>query len=423
MKGHFVRERQALFYADKTDELIRRGALRIMRRVLARLSDRAWVRELSDDRERAPRAPSREAQPASADSKRLTVRDLSLGPVEFFRSTLLREPSFEAVLVLYRRRAQWDTDDATLNPRNLFIRHYRRVPVADLALLMPDKRPAMRAVDRLTVASYGLTATLAAIPLLSFSVEPGSWTWILAASTFTAALSKVLFRYRFTKSYYHEAVNSHAARNSANADAGVLSFLIEQAVEQQLKRACSLYTALLLSQPPPPDCEGGPTASGGGGGSDRGLSAAELQRAVSALLAAEAETPREAAFYAQPWPRTTADVATALDTLAPLGLWRPLAGRLVRDRAAGERRWEPAPLPAARESIHECWSTLLEGPPAADCSWPWSAELGGGSTSRTEGGGASEGDTEGGGGDGRAPSWGRGVIFGLAPNLRRHVLE
>ena len=409
VKGHFVRERQALFYADKTDELIRRGALRIMRRVLARLSDRAWVRELSDDRERAPQAPSREAQPASAHSKRLTVRDLSLGPVEFFRSTLLREPSFEAVLVLYRRRAQWDTDDATLNPRNLFIRHYRRVPVADLALLMPDKRPAMRAVDRLTVASYGLTATLAAIPLLSFSVEPGSWTWILAASTFTAALSKVLFRYRFTKSYYHEAVNSHAARNSANADAGVLSFLIEQAVEQQLKRACSLYTALLLSQPPPPpSCEGGPpTASGGG---DRGLSAAELQRAVSALLAAEAETPREAAFYAQPWPRSAADVATALDTLAPLGLWRPLAGRLVRGHAAGERRWEPAPLPAARESIHECWSTLLEGPPAADCSWPWSAELGGGS--RAEGGGG-----------GCAPSWGRGVIFGLAPNLRRHVLD
>ena len=34
------------------------------------------------------------------------------------------------------------SSEMNMNPRNIFIRHYRRVPVADLQLLMPETTPA-----------------------------------------------------------------------------------------------------------------------------------------------------------------------------------------------------------------------------------------------------------------------------------------
>jgi hypothetical protein len=546
VKGHVVRERKAFFYADKLDELLRRASLRILRAGLARVANPSWVQELSGDtstssssdararaRARARAAvteqgtaaaslggdgcrsasasPAAAAASASASSNldRLTVRDLRLDLLEFLRSSTLREPCYSDVLVIFRRQAQWDTDDATLNPRNMFLRHYRRVPLADLTLLMPDKRPAMRAVDRLTCGSYSLTAVLAAVPLLSSahllpfmdfplapalysSVEPFSWTWILAASTFTAAVSKVFFRYRMTKSYYHEAVNSHAARNSANSDGGVLSFLVEQAVEEQFKRAVAIYTALAV-----------PTSDG--------MSASQIRHSLHVLLAQEtaagapqsavgthphqethdvattgtsisisrrtsasARTPAMTGIgdmemmdgvggmgaVALPWPQTDKEVAAMMDALAPLGLWQAMPSRVLRrssntnananagsnnvGTAAGERRWRSASVEDARSSIRECWTTLLEGPPLADNSWPWSggwksqsaaaaADKDSGTPPRwsmaTHDDDDDDDDDDVVHSGGMAsptlpldtlplpPQWGEGIIFGLAPDL------
>ena len=162
VKGHVVRERKAFFFADKLDELLRRAYLHILRAGLARVADPSWVQELSDERHdtstsalpkvvntTSSRAPCEiengssssdyNAYSAPTSSKysldRLTVRDLRLTVVESCCIAPARA-LLQDVLVLFRRQAQWDTDDATLNPRNIYLRHYRRVPLADLTLLM-----------------------------------------------------------------------------------------------------------------------------------------------------------------------------------------------------------------------------------------------------------------------------------------------
>ena len=273
---------------------------------------------------------------------------------------------------------------------------------------------------------YLLTASVAALPLLSSAglipfmssgVEMLSWTWIVASSTFTAAVSKVFFRYRMTRSYYHEAVNSHAARNTANTDSGVLSFLIEQAVEEQCKRAVAIYTALLTTGQTDTDTPA------------QGMSATELRKAVAELLTLErtawdnaggdtfSSSPGGSVSRgrAQPWPVQDDEIVTMMDTLAPLGLWKPVSPQRIRGRY--ERRWQAAAVDDARESIRECWSTLLEGPPAADSSWPWSAagvqEL----TTNGNTNGSRPNQGEGTLALPAPPKWGEGIIFGLAPNL------
>merc|ERR1719240_1992137 len=116
-----------------------------------------------------------------------------------------------------------------MNPRNIFIRHYRRVPLADLQLLMPETTPAMRGrpVDMLTFASLGLGVGIAAVPLL-LPAKLCTWlgaTWasataqLFAAGGSVLALGKLIGRYRFTRAYYAEAVASAAATNHAYSDA------------------------------------------------------------------------------------------------------------------------------------------------------------------------------------------------------------
>lgn len=274
-----------------------------------------------------------------------------------------------------------------------------------------------------------------------------------------------------TKSYYHEAVNSHAARNSANSDGGVLNFLIEHAAEEQFKRAIAVYAALAV-------------ANGTGEAEAEGMSASEIRQSLSEMLAEEtgAETKSlqnslasgiaatasittSMGAVAAPWPATDEEVTAIMDALAPLGLWRPIPSKLLRrsnqstnanngsayaesrthrrstsprvanqsqattteevdgvqqrQAAAFDQRWRHSSVEEAQASIRDCWSSLLEGPPLADCSWPWcapqvSVPLAVRADSSHRGNNASlDSSTE------APPRWGEGVIFGLVPNLRR----
>jgi hypothetical protein len=57
------------------------------------------------------------------------------------------------------------------------------------------------------------------------------------------ALGKLIGRYRFTRAYYAEAVASAAATNHAYSDAGCLRQLVDDSVEEQLKRGVSAMEA------------------------------------------------------------------------------------------------------------------------------------------------------------------------------------
>ena len=126
-----------------------------------------------------------------------------------------------------------------------------------------------------------------------------------------------------TKSYYHEAVNSHAARNSANSDGGVLNFLIEHATEEQFKRAIAVYTAMAI-------------ADGTRRAEKVGMSASEIRQSLNTMLAEETDcrttNPPENSVtgnattvskntsmgaVATPWPATDEEVIAIMDALAP----------------------------------------------------------------------------------------------------------
>jgi hypothetical protein len=202
---------------------------------------------------------------------------------------------------------------------------------------------------------------------------------VLAGAAFTAALSKLIFRYRFTRSYYHQALSSAVARNHAGSDVLVLRGLVDEAVEQQYRWAIVIHTVLLrqLQQ----------QKRGGADVASSGMTAREVVCAVQALLAkCDADTAAtgdsdEGYVCADELKRaaTVESVECLLKDLMSLGLWLS-DGHEIGDRGGASRdnvhppamdlhgsttqstnvvRWRAVPLEDADLRVRDCWNDLL----------------------------------------------------------------
>ena len=127
--------------------------------------------------------------------------------------------------------------------------------------------------------------------------------------------------------------------------AGVLRFLVDEAVTEQTKRAMAVYTALHCAAD-----EG-----------SNGLSAEEVTTHAARLLAAASASHPDAiedsTLQTAPWPTHALAAEAVLDSLAPLGMWVEVDGGEGDD--GGGRRWCACPPAVAKQRLRQRWDSLL----------------------------------------------------------------
>jgi len=201
----------------------------------------------------------------SAFSARVSIAEKKLNPLSFVSFTTLQEPTFKDVVVVYRLAnpslprtlpiglAQtWKKEGKDFlkrfpNFRNIYVKRYNDVPMADLELLFPEKQVYMSVADRLRFGAMSIVGAAVMIPVLTdrsadFIASP---TWIIGVVASSSYLVRVLSRMYMSWAYYTSLTNAFTSENiQASGPAAVESIALD-ALEQSVKEIAVTYLAMV----------------------------------------------------------------------------------------------------------------------------------------------------------------------------------
>ncbi|GMH33630.1 hypothetical protein BSKO_01464 [Bryopsis sp. KO-2023] len=175
---------------------------------------------------------------------------------KFHRQVEIQEPRFKDIVVLYRKAKHKPMDmvnpsKATLSlaKRNIFIKLFEDIPMADLELIFPEKRVF---ITPLTLIQLGITVVIAIITAITTLMGTD-----LAMAVVLPALAIVLGRVAQVYSQLEQeraqmttTMATMLYNKTRDSQEGAVFTLLDEMAEQHFKEAVMAYALLLLSKDP-----------------------------------------------------------------------------------------------------------------------------------------------------------------------------
>jgi hypothetical protein len=183
--------------------------------------------------EKCPERPSQEFPEQFIE--RIALKDLPLGIGSLRQQTLIQEPTYQELVLLYRQATPADVKDrVTDKDRRIHIKSFRDVPQADLEVVFPESRIDQR--TEWTQWAVGIGAVVLGVLL---QLAPW-WAGLLGLVSLALGVKSLadisLARYQFGH-LYAQAMQ----RKGRNDDLGLLLALIDHLEERQYKSAALAY--------------------------------------------------------------------------------------------------------------------------------------------------------------------------------------
>jgi len=183
-----------------------------------------------------------------AGVERISVRSLAAkqGWSTLFKSSLIQEPTFKEIVLIYRVNQERDAYYGSENPRSLNVKIFRDIPHADLEVLYPCKKTTLRPLDVVKFAGAGIFG-LASILMQRMAGEMAGYT---ALTGFLTLAVSVLFDYQYHQSLYEKTTLRELFQKSKDSDRGAITYLMEQVGLQEVKETFLSYFFLSRAQRP-----------------------------------------------------------------------------------------------------------------------------------------------------------------------------
>uniref|UniRef100_A0A453M3T1 Aminopeptidase n=1 Tax=Aegilops tauschii subsp. strangulata TaxID=200361 RepID=A0A453M3T1_AEGTS len=130
------------FFMEKVDVIISR-AWRFLLRVtmIEKLFSRK--RQLKPKKDTKKTDEVNDEEPADLFVERIRLEKMELSIRNLLRKMTIQEPTFERIIVVYRRASK-----ETKKDRGIFVKHFKNIPMADMELVLPEKKnPSLTPMD------------------------------------------------------------------------------------------------------------------------------------------------------------------------------------------------------------------------------------------------------------------------------------
>ncbi|AES67958.1 uncharacterized protein [Medicago truncatula] len=165
-----------------------------------------------------------------------------------FSRSVLQEPAFEELILLYTKEVEINGKDKAEVP-SLQLKIYEKIPFPDLPVVFPHKKLSFRIIDtvRLDVASIlGLLAYFINYKFENLSDSPSAILLdVVAISALIIFGSRVVLGYKQTWDRYQLLVNKTLYEKTLASGFGSVHFLLDASEQQQYKEAILAYAVLL----------------------------------------------------------------------------------------------------------------------------------------------------------------------------------
>ncbi|GJN16858.1 hypothetical protein PR202_gb03882 [Eleusine coracana subsp. coracana] len=179
------------------------------------------------------------------EDKDLYVERIRLETMELsFRNLIgrvtIQEPTFEEVIVLYRRKSPKGQND-----RAIHVKHFKNIPMADMELVLPEKKnPSLTPMDWV---QFIVSVVIGLVTLTSSLEMPKADFWVVIAilSALAGYCAKIYFSFQQNMATYQNLITQSMYDKQLDSGKGTLLHLCDDVIQQEVKEVIIAYYILM----------------------------------------------------------------------------------------------------------------------------------------------------------------------------------
>ena len=180
--------------------------------------------------------------------ERINLRSIGIGFRSLFERTLMQEPTFKELVILFRFAPPPDAEEAesaSEEYRKVFVKAFRDIPMADLEVVFPAKRISMELVDLIKLIVIGAVGFVVVLFKLAFTAALNPLLLLAALVSVGGYAGKIFVGFKAAKDRYHNLVTQSLYHKNLDNDLGVIFYVVDALEEQEFNEAVLAYFILL----------------------------------------------------------------------------------------------------------------------------------------------------------------------------------
>ncbi|CAN1826988.1 hypothetical protein LINPERHAP1_LOCUS31778 [Linum perenne] len=174
--------------------------------------------------------------------ERIRIEKMPLSFFNLFGQVTIQEPTFERIIVVYRRVCDCDKKETE---RNIYVKHFKGIPMADMEIVLPEKKnPGLTPMDWvkfLVSAIIGLGTVIG-----SMSVKKADIRVIFAILTSVVGYCvKTYFSFQSNLVAYQSLITQSVYDKQLDSGVGTLLHLCDEVIQQEVKEVIISFFILM----------------------------------------------------------------------------------------------------------------------------------------------------------------------------------
>ena len=177
--------------------------------------------------------------------ERINLRSTGVGFRSLFKRTLMQEPTFKELVIVFRFATTAAVESAPEAQRKIFVKAFRDIPMADLEVVFPAKRISMEPVDVVKLVVIGAVGVAVMLFKLAFTAVLNPLLLLVALISVGGYAGKIFVGFKAAKDRYHHLVTQSLYQKNLDNDLGVIFYVVDALEEQEFNEAVLAYFCLL----------------------------------------------------------------------------------------------------------------------------------------------------------------------------------
>ncbi|XP_016178764.1 uncharacterized protein LOC107621245 [Arachis ipaensis] len=227
------------FIMEKVDMLIARFWAYLLRKTrLEKIFLKRFKRHHKNAQKNNDDTDTEDYQEDAYERIRLENMPLSFG--NLLNKTKIQEPTFERIIVIYRQASSKSKID-----RGIFVKHFRSIPMADLELVLPEKKnPGLTPMDWV---KFIVSAVLGLVTVVS-TLETSTTDWKVIGvvlSTLIGYCAKTYFTFQQNLVVYQNLITKSMYDKQLDSGKATLLHLCDDVIQQEVKEVIISFFILM----------------------------------------------------------------------------------------------------------------------------------------------------------------------------------
>ncbi|XP_051227931.1 uncharacterized protein [Lolium perenne] len=173
--------------------------------------------------------------------ERIRLETMKLSLRNLVGKVTIQEPTFDEVIVLYRKKSPKGQDD-----RAIHVKHFKNIPMADMELVLPEKKnPSLTPMDWVQFIVSVVIGLVTLVGSLEMPNKADFWVVTAILSALAGYCAKIYFSFQQNMATYQNLITQSMYDKQLDSGKGTLLHLCDDVIQQEVKEVIISYYILM----------------------------------------------------------------------------------------------------------------------------------------------------------------------------------